>query len=109
VPGIARALLKLANPHVATDRPQVTLVGSKIPAAIPKPVVGPGIYILLVFVLPMAPVVGPFCPLLLSVIMGAFGASQIIEVTRSNAAAPSAPSKAEPAKDSTADGDAKKD
>ena len=34
----------------------------------------------------MAPVIGPFCPLLLSIIMGAFGGRNIIEVTRSNAA-----------------------
>jgi hypothetical protein len=92
------------------DRLQVALVGSKIPSAIPKPTIGPAIYLLFSFVLPMAPAIGPFCPLLLSIIMAAFGGSNIIEVTRSNAAptkaaAPSAEVKTE----AKTDGDAKKD
>jgi ribosomal protein L12E/L44/L45/RPP1/RPP2 len=66
----------------------------------------------------MAPVIGPFCPLLLSIIMGAFGGRNIIEVTRSNAApktaaAPSSGAKAEAKTEAKAeaktDGDAKKD
>ena len=96
------------------DRPQVTLVGSKIPPAVPKPIVGPAVYLLFSFLLPMAPVIGPFCPLLLSIIMGAFGGRNIIEVTRSNAApktaaAPSSGAKAEAKAEAKTDGDAKKD
>ena len=91
---------------------QVTLVGSKIPPAVPKPTVGPGIYVLFTFVLPMAPAIGPFSPLLLSVIMTAFGGKNIIEVTRSNVPVPSKPAPApepEPKTEPKTDGDTKKD
>ena len=86
----------------------MTLVGSNIPPAIPKPTIGPVIYLLFSFVLPMAPVIGPFCPLLLSIIMAAFGGRNIIHITRSNAA-PGVEAKTEAKTETKTDGDAKKD
>lgn len=111
-PPLAHARHALALILMCCFRPQIQLVGSKIPPAIPKPAVGPGIYALFTFVLPMAPAVGPFSPLILSVIMTAFGGRNIIAVTRSNAApaaaASAAPAKKEPAKGDKSDSDTKK-
>ena len=98
-----------------SDGLQVALVGSHIPPAVPKPAVGPGLYVLFTFVLPMAPAIGPFSPLLLSTIMTAFGGKNIIEVTRSNVPAssksvpPGFEAKTEPKTEPKTDDDAKKD
>jgi hypothetical protein len=63
---------------------QVGLVSSKIPPAVPAPVIAPLLYIILSFVLPLAPVVGGFCPLVLWVLMLAFGAKNVMNVTLHN-------------------------
>ena len=61
-------------------------MSSKIPPALPAPVIAPALYILLSFVLPLAPVIGGFCPLILWVLMLAFGAKNVMNVTLHNAA-----------------------
>eukprot|EP01046_Picozoa_sp_COSAG06_P043511 COSAG06_NODE_5709_length_3311_cov_2.768991_2_plen_91_part_00 len=65
-----------------------------IPPVIPAPVVGPAIYVLFSFVLPMAPVIGGFCPLILTILMIAFGGKNIMSVTLSNASSSATPAPA---------------
>ena len=88
-------------------------MSSKIPPALPAPVIAPALYILLSFVLPLAPVIGGFCPLILWVLMLAFGAKNVMNVTLHNAAdsskatAAAAASTVKEAVSAAANGDAK--
>lgn len=60
-------------------------MGSKIPPVIPASTIAPLLYVLLTFVLPMAPVIGGFCPMVLYVLLLAFGAKNVMNVTLHNA------------------------